>query len=368
MKFKKMAKNLSVLNSKARAHHKLRFGALALGLADLFVLATFSISHAHAEGGVIAYPQPWPGQPGRTVVVNPPARPARPGGGTVVVYPPGPPGPPPARPGGGTVVVYPPGPPGPPPARPGGGTVVVYPPGPPGPPPARPGGGTVVVYPPGPPGPPPARPGGGTVVVAPPAYPSGGPIVTPPPIENRPSEEDAADLVAQAIAGFGCDQLGDAVRNLSNQLLANVDYATTKDSSKEPPAAYSRAQARKRMSREEYIQRWLQHLTSQELMQKLWGRLADIYRSCNRTCFDEGIAIGQISGTGYCSASIAVEGLSGVGAIAQPALPMCENSTFVGCQQGYIDATGRYKGCGAYLTGKFTRVFRDFVSQDCHMP
>jgi hypothetical protein len=194
--------------------------------------------------------------------------------------------------------------------------------------------------------------------------PGGGPMHTPPAGSNQPSEQDAADIIARSIAGLGCEKLSDAVRNLSNQLLANVAYATQRDPSAAPPPMLARPT--RPTSREEFIQRWLQHLTNPELMQKLWGRLADLYRSCDRPCFDDGVAIGQLSGAGYCAGSVGAGGLSGIGAITQAPLPLCQNSNFVGCQQGYYDAAQHFEGCTQYTQGNYTQVFRDFISQDCH--
>jgi hypothetical protein len=178
-------------------------------------------------------------------------------------------------------------------------------------------------------------------------------------------DQDVADIVARSIAGLGCDRLSDAVRNLSNQLLANVNYATRRDPNAPLPPMMQRPS--RPMSRDQFIQQWLEHLSNPELMQKLWTRLAELYRSCNRGCFDDGIAIGQLSGAGYCGGSIGAGGLSGIGVIAQAPLPLCQTSNFVGCQQGYYDAVNQYAGCAQYTSGDYDRVLRDFVSQDCHI-
>ncbi len=112
---------------------------------------------------------------------------------------------------------------------------------------------------------------------------------------------------------------------------------------------------------------WERRLKSPKFWQRLWDRLASAYRSCDRTCFDDGSAIGQLSGTAYCSASIGVGGLDSPGFLAQGALPICQTATFVGCQSGYQQAASSYPGCSTFTTGTYDATFKAFQSQDCHM-
>lgn len=168
-------------------------------------------------------------------------------------------------------------------------------------------------------------------------------------------------MTAQAIAGLGCDRAGEALRRISNALLANVRMATA------PEAPVTPGDGRSRM-REEMRRRWRGHMQNPRFWQKVWNRLAEAYRSCELTCFDDGVAIGQISGAGYCAASVSLGGLNGVGGVAfQAPLPLCQNATFTGCQVGYDQAAGAYQGCSQYTSGGYTSVFNEFKSQDCHL-
>ena len=112
---------------------------------------------------------------------------------------------------------------------------------------------------------------------------------------------------------------------------------------------------------------WRLRIRSQAFWQKVWDHMANAYRSCNRTCFDDGQAIGQISATGYCTASIAVDGLFGVGFIAQPPLPVCETAIFAGCIKGYQATPTTIPGCPRYTTDRFASIFQEYISQDCHL-
>lgn len=235
------------------------------------------------------------------------------------------------------------------------------------PPPGRP-------MPPGRPIPPPYRPVPPPVYQpAPPVYPPAPPVVRPappmgrgrlftPPARNQEADEvQAAELMAQAIGSRGCEQAGDALRNLSNVLLSNVKFATQPNPF--PPAPGDR----RGELREQMRRKWLGHLRSQTFWKIVWDRLAEAYRGCNLTCFDDGIAVGQISGAGYCSASVAVGGLNGVGFQAQAPLPVCETATFTACQVGYDQASSSYSGCGNFTSGGYTSIYNEFKSQDCHM-
>ncbi len=186
-------------------------------------------------------------------------------------------------------------------------------------------------------------------------------LETPPPRGRDEDEVQAAAMMAQAISGLGCENAGEALRRLSNQLLGSVRFAT--DSNFLPPPPHDR---RGRM-REEMRSRWRRHLRSPAFWQKVWERLADAYRACDLTCFDDGYAVGTISGAGYCAASTGVEGLPGPGFAYQPPLPLCQNAVFVGCQRGYQDAALQYQGCSTYTSGTYDSIFREYQSQDCNM-
>ncbi|MGK5082279.1 hypothetical protein WDW37_03160 [Bdellovibrionota bacterium FG-1] len=191
------------------------------------------------------------------------------------------------------------------------------------------------------------------------ARPQGAFMHTPPASSAHPDEVDAANMTAQAMGGLGCARAGEALRRLSNMLLANARFVHSPDSPAQPGELRS-------VMREEMRRRWREHLQSPVFWQIVWTRLANAYRECNLTCFDDGIAVGQISATGYCSASVSVGGLNGPGFMSQPPLPLCQNETFIGCQTGYNQIAGTYPGCAPFTTDGFTSVFNEFKSQDCH--
>ena len=100
---------------------------------------------------------------------------------------------------------------------------------------------------------------------------------------------------------------------------------------------------------------------------RVMERLTDAFQGCDRPCFDAGEEIGVISGTGYCNAAVAMNGLPSEGFRFQGALPLCETANYVGCQQGYAQAVGSVQGCLTYATGAFKQAYNEIVSQDCHV-
>ncbi len=189
------------------------------------------------------------------------------------------------------------------------------------------------------------------------------PIYAAPPIRGNDDDNAAAELMAAAIGSRGCENAGEVLRSLSNQLLANSQMINTPDHMLPPVyPGDRRGQLRQEMRR-----RWKTRMVSPQFWTRVWDRLAEAYRSCDKTCFDDGISVGQISGALYCQASIELQGLPGVGYIPQAPLPMCQNSVFVGCQQGYSNAVRTASGCSTYTQGNFATIFGEYVSQDCHL-
>jgi hypothetical protein len=168
-------------------------------------------------------------------------------------------------------------------------------------------------------------------------------------------------MMAQAIANLGCERAGEAMRRLSNSILTSVDFASGQDPVQPRPGD--------RISRRDMEERrkWQRHFRSPSFWHKVWERLADVYRGCDLDCFDDGVAVGQISGAGYCAASVGVGGLSSPGFAYQPPMPLCQNAIFTGCQRGYRDAASTYQGCAPYSSGDFDAIFRAYLSQDCHI-
>ena len=108
-------------------------------------------------------------------------------------------------------------------------------------------------------------------------------------------------------------------------------------------------------------------MREQNLHKVVMARLTELYRGCDVKCFDDGVSIGLLSGTGYCSAVVALDGLPDAGFLTQGRLPMCQTANFVGCQQGYAQAVNTIKGCLTYASGRFETSYDHQVSQDCHI-
>ena len=188
-----------------------------------------------------------------------------------------------------------------------------------------------------------------------------GHLYTPPPRNPHNLDEvDAAEIIADSIQNRGCDRAGEALRQISNLLLDSAKFET---SDNPPPVSRD---PRDRMRHANHY-KWRARLRSPEFIKLIFERLAAMYRECNRECFDDGLAIGQISGTGYCAASVGVGGLNGPGFQTQLPMPVCATATFVGCQEGFDEAASSFEGCGNYTEGGFTDIFNESKSQDCHM-
>ena len=184
------------------------------------------------------------------------------------------------------------------------------------------------------------------------------PVLTGNEIDDR-DERSAANIVNAALRDLDCGQAAESLRRLSNQILSLQ-------------ASGGQAPIPGRVGRggdhgDEVRRRWREHVRSPRFWKRVWNHMADAYRSCNRTCFDDGVAIGQISATAYCSASVAVDGLPGPGYLEQTPLPVCETSVFAGCLQSYGDTAAVSPGCAAYTTNAYAGIFAEYQSQDCHL-
>jgi len=179
-------------------------------------------------------------------------------------------------------------------------------------------------------------------------------------------ERSAANIVNAALRGLDCGQAGDALRRLANQVLA-LQAAGPSTPPPRPGNPSPRGNPNPRGNADEIRGRWRQHVQSPKFWKKVWDRMADAYRSCNRECFDDGVAIGTLSATAYCSASVALDGLPGPGYTAQPPLPVCETSIFAGCLRAYGQTAASTEGCAAYTQNQFESIFAEYESQDCHL-
>lgn len=185
------------------------------------------------------------------------------------------------------------------------------------------------------------------------------PIYTPPAMSAEENEQVAADMVSRNMTGLGCERMGEALRRLSNQILSSTQQSRR-------PALPNPGDERGRLRQEERS-RWDRVSRTPAFWLKVWNRVADAYRGCNLDCFEDGVAVGQISASTYCSASIALGGLDSPGFLPQPPLPLCQNSIFAGCQSGYQSGAASVEGCSNYTAGQFDSIFKAYQSQDCHV-
>ncbi len=185
------------------------------------------------------------------------------------------------------------------------------------------------------------------------------PVLTGNAIEDA-DERSAANLVNVALRGLDCSSASEALRRLTNQVLQLQAMGTRVPGGPGQGPGGNDPGAAVRL-------KWRQHFESPVFWKKVWNHMADAYRSCNRTCFDDGISVGTLSATAYCSASVALDGLPGPGYIEQTPLPVCETATFAGCVKSYGDTANTVKGCAAYATNQYESIFAQYQSQDCHL-
>ncbi len=190
----------------------------------------------------------------------------------------------------------------------------------------------------------------------------GRPVFVAPPHSDL-NDQQAAVFFQTNFGQTRCEQLGDSLRRLSNQILTNSIEVSTPPPSVQPVPGGS---LRERL-RQENRAKMLARFRDPQFWTRIWTRLADVYRSCEMQCFDDGQAVGEISASMYCSASISLNGLPSAQTLEQPALPLCQNSIFIGCQQGYRSTAAQTPGCSTYTGGQFESVFNESISLDCHI-
>ena len=193
-----------------------------------------------------------------------------------------------------------------------------------------------------------------------PVMPSAGrPIMIRPPNRANPDDIMAESIVRQASNRLDCNGLGAMVREVSNSLME----AASMPSEPMPPSWPGDPSAARRRS----LERIRQRLRSPGFLRALWPRLTEAYQGCGRQCFEEGDAIGQLSGAGYCAASIGLNGLPDPSFLLQPLLPLCGNLQATGCQNGFYRAASEIPGCQNFASGDYYTAFQHTVSQDCFM-
>lgn len=184
-------------------------------------------------------------------------------------------------------------------------------------------------------------------------------IVIPPARSRADLDVFAAEMFIRRASNLSCDSLGDLLREISNDILSARTL---------PPEVIYPGDDREERLRKQYANQLRGFLDKPNFSKMIMERLTMAFEGCDRLCFDDGVAIGVISGTGYCTASVDLDGISSDdGFRFQEALPVCETANFAGCQQGYSQAVGSVPGCLDYATGSFEQTYNEFVSQDCHI-
>ena len=209
------------------------------------------------------------------------------------------------------------------------------------------------------------HPGGGHHAAHPgqPAFPPGHhyngngpahrPVPRPKPRPNDFADRDAAFLVGQASDRLNCDQLGDLVTRLSNRVLESRDWGH--ETGYGPNLTPGERE------------RWRRNHRSPAFWRKLWNHVTVAFQRCEADCFQDGLAVGQISAAMYCSISEELGGLDDPEFLPQPPLPSCEAGIRAGCVQGYVESVRQSESCRPYATADFREIFLDNVSQDCHI-
>lgn len=196
-----------------------------------------------------------------------------------------------------------------------------------------------------------ARPGIG--------YGRDGRIVVLPARSRDDMDAFAAEMFVRHASNLSCGELGNLLRSVSNEILSAHTMPAEVVS---PYDSYEERLRKHRANRLKY------YLTKPIFAKIVMERLTMAFEGCDQMCFDDGVAIGIISGTGYCHASLELGGIdSEEGFRYQEALPVCQTANFVGCQQGYSQAVNSVPGCLEFASGSYMQSFNEYVSNDCHI-
>lgn len=163
-------------------------------------------------------------------------------------------------------------------------------------------------------------------------------------------ESAAAEITNTAIENKRCENLTTSIQLITNRILMISSLVSNPNSQSTPKLEFY-----KRM------------LNSKEFWNNLWTQITNIYKQCDMSCFNDGVSIGLLSGTGYCSAAVGLGGLDAPGFQMQTPLPLCESQIYVGCQKGYWDAANSFEGCTQYTQESYLNTFTESQSQDCHI-
>ncbi len=192
-------------------------------------------------------------------------------------------------------------------------------------------------------------------------YGGDGRIFVRPPRSGDQLDTFVARMVIEHAQVLSCERLGNILRRLANDLLAAAQLpASAMPSERRGDNRYDML----RRNRERALHDTMRH---PDFHKALLARLSETFKSCDKPCFDDGVAVGIISGSGYCSAAVAVNGLPADGFQSQERIPVCGTETFIGCQQGYTQAANTVAGCLEYASGANLAAFDDSISHDCHI-
>lgn len=184
-------------------------------------------------------------------------------------------------------------------------------------------------------------------------------IVIGPARTRDEVDQFVVDAIIRRASNMSCDNLADLVRELSNDILSSQTL---------PPEVIYPGDSPDERRRKFYANELRRFMANPRFSRTIMERLTYVFEGCDQLCFSDGVAIGVISGTGYCSASLEVGGLPDEdGFRFQEALPVCETANFAGCAQGYSQAVNSVNGCLGFATGEFAETYNNFVSQDCHI-
>jgi len=182
--------------------------------------------------------------------------------------------------------------------------------------------------------------------------------ISQPPARSNQADREAYKYINEAMGNDKCEDLGNAMRRLSNAVMMVSKLVKAHKEGRYRPILPVMQRA---MVVAEQV------LANQEFWARLWDRLGTVYRQCDRECFDDGDSVGEMSGLGYCSASVQTEGLPSIGFAIQPPLPLCETSIHLGCIRGYQRAAQEFAGCENYSGGNYAELFREYQGNDCQL-
>jgi hypothetical protein len=196
----------------------------------------------------------------------------------------------------------------------------------------------------------PGRPG-----TPPPTY-GGGGIPMDPPNPYDQDDRMAYDVLRQSAARLDCNSLANMVDDIS----LRIHYAAMLGSTPPPPGGRDPESIRRRIA-----WRVRERLRSPGFTRAMWYRVTRAYSGCGRSCFDNGEAMGLISGSGYCTLAVALGGTPGDHLWPAPTMTACGHQERTGCETGYRRAAESVPGCWAYASGDSTAGFLGAVNQDC---